>query len=203
MKIYFVDVKSDVDVNARKLKIKGDFCIIATLQYEKQAKELARILKKQYAGVVLGCNIDNALKFAKDVDRFLLIGSGKFHALRVALKTNKEVIIYNPETDFITKITRKDLENYKKKLKGKQARFLAANTIGILVSIKQGQFNYSQALSIKEKLEKLGKECYLFLFDTLHKLELENFPFVGCWINTACPGIEGKNIINLEDLPKI
>ncbi len=206
MKVHFLDVKSDVKikkVDAKKLKFKGNFCIIATLQYENQAKELARILGKEYAGVILGCNVDNALKFAKKADKFLLVGSGRFHALRVALKTNKEVVVYNPKTGSIISVTKKDLENYKKKIKGKQAKFLAAHTVGILVSTKPGQFNYLHALKIKTKLEKLGKECYLFLFDTLQEFELENFPFVECWLNTACPGIDGKNIINLEDLPKI
>ena len=41
------------------------------------------------------------------------------------------------------------------------------------------------------------------MFNTLNELELENFRKVDIWINTACPRIEGKNIINLEDLPKL
>ena len=206
MKIYFLDVESDAKIkkaDVDKLKSKGNFCIVATLQYENQAKDLAKILGKKYAGVILGCNVDNALRFAKKVDKFLLVGSGRFHALRIALKTNKEVVVYNPKTASIESITKKDLENYKKKVKGKQAKFLAANVVGILVSIKPGQFNYLQALKIKTKLKKLGKECHLFLFDTLQEFGLEDFPFVECWLNTACPWIEGKNIINLEDLPKI
>ena len=32
--------------------------------------------------------------------------------------------------------------------------------------------------------------------------ELENFREIDYWVNTACQRIEGKNIINLEDLPK-
>ena len=39
------------------------------------------------------------------------------------------------------------------------------------------------------------------MFNTLNIEELENFPDIDCWINTACPRIEGKNIINMDVVP--
>ena len=40
---------------------------------------------------------------------------------------------------------------------------------------------------IKEKLEKAGKEVFVFIGDTLNPAELENFPQIDAWVNTACP----------------
>jgi diphthamide biosynthesis enzyme Dph1/Dph2-like protein len=38
------------------------------------------------------------------------------------------------------------------------------------------------------------------MFNTLRENELENFPDIDIFINTACPRIEYKKVINIEDL---
>ena len=83
--------------------------------------------------------------------------------------------------------------------KGKLLRFYSAKSYGILVSTKQGQYKLKKALELQKKL----KNSFIFIFNTLNLNELENFPDIDCWINTACPRIEGKSIINLEDIPKL
>ena len=64
--------------------------------------------------------------------------------------------------------------------------------IGVIVSTKPGQEKLQLAL-------KLGYP--VFVCNEVDENELENFQ-MDYWINTACNRIEGKNIINLEDLPK-
>ena len=50
------------------------------------------------------------------------------------------------------------------------------------------------------------KNCYIFAFDTLDFSQIENFPFVECWVNTACNRILDdygkfpKPLIDLADL---
>ena len=77
-----------------------------------------------------------------------------------------------------------------KNKKIKYTKFLNANNIGIMVTIKPGQYSYRKALEIREKLEKKGKTCFIFVFDTLDANEMANFPFIESWINTACPRID-------------
>ena len=83
-------------------------------------------------------------------------------------------------------------------------RFLSADNIGILVSTKPGQNSYKKAIEIKEKLEAKGKKCFVFVFDTLDSNEMENFPFIDFWVNTACPRItddkDKKNVIGMNEV---
>lgn len=162
----------------KKIKIKN-FKVVATIQYLEQIKQYFPKAKQ-----ILGCSK------LKKANTYLYIGTGKFHPLRLT-KYAKEVYILNPETEQFYKLR-------KKPEKTKLAKFYSANNYGILVSTKPGQYKLNQAIKIKNKLKK---PAYIFLTDNINTLEFENFPQINCWINTACPRIEHKKIINLEDLP--
>ena len=141
-------------------------------------------------------------KIKNKVDAFLYIGDGKFHPLGLAMKTNKDVFCFNPINNYFSRTNKKEINEYKKVLKIKKIKFLSAENIGILISTKLGQNNLKKALEIKKKLEKKDKKCYIFCFGTLNLNELENFPFIDFWVNTACPRIEedSNKIINFEDI---
>ncbi len=49
-----------------------------------------------YAGQVSGCNYSNAKSIASEVEAFLFVGGGMFHALGIALGTSKPTIIADP-----------------------------------------------------------------------------------------------------------
>ena len=55
-----------------------------------------------------------------------------------------------------------------------------------------------KALELKKKLKE--KKCYIFVSDMINENELENFPFIQAWVNTACPRIVSKKIVNIEDI---
>lgn len=201
MKILHIHAKSNQDIIPvlKKIKLKGKVGLITTIQCLHQLEKAKKIIKNSViGGQILGCDVSNAIKIKDKVDSFLYIGSGEFHPLAVAQKTNKPVFTANPITNEISKISNKDIENIKKNKKGKLIKFLSSNRIGILVSKKSGQYQLKKAIQLQKKL---NKQSYIFLFDTLDNKQLENFPDIECWVNTACPRIEGKNIINLEELP--
>lgn len=198
MKTIFIPVLSKGSIKSliSKVKIEGKVGIVSSIQYLEQAKEASKLLKNSmFAGQVLGCNV-NLPKKAK-VDAFLYIGSAYFHPIFLAVKTNKPVYILNPITEKFSKVDEKEIERYKKRLKGKVLKFLSSENKGILVSVKPFQQKFKEALELKKKLN-----AHIFLVNTLDVDNLENFPDIDCWINTACPRIEGKNIINLGDIPK-
>ena len=118
------------------------------------------------------------------------------------MKTSKDVFSFNPLNNHFSKIKKDEINNHKKTLRIKKIRFLSAENIGILVSTKPGQNKLKKALQIKNKLEKKHKKCYIFCFETLNLNELENFPFIEFWLNTACPRIEddSKIILNFEEI---
>ena len=159
--------------------------------------------KQRNAGQLLGCDVGAATKMQEEVDAFLYIGSGEFHPLGVALNTNKEVFTFNPVSGAFSKLNEKEIQKYKNSKKANYARFLHAQNIGIMVTIKPGQYSYNKALEIKKRLEEKSKKCYIFVFDTLDANEMSNFPFIDFWINTACPRIaddrDKKNVIDMSE----
>ncbi len=182
----------------KKIKIpEKKIGIITTVQFEHEVKKLkdSRFI---YGGSILGCNVDTAIKIADQVDAFLFIGSGDFHPLALK-KFNKPIYIANPLTNKFGKISEKELENLEKQKKGKILKYYSAEKIGIIVCTKPGQNLFYPALKLQEKLKK---PSFLFICNDVDPIEFENFPDIDIWINTACPRIEHKKIINMSDIPK-
>ncbi len=163
--------------------------------------QLYKVKHTQYKGQLLGCSIE---KF--DSKNFLYIGDGMFHPKALLLKNPKaKVFIFNPLNRKFFMINEREIIPWLKKKKSALIKFLTATEVGILISTKPGQNNLESALKLKNKFPE--KNLYFFLFDTLDFEQLENFPFVEVFINTACPRIAyddsirtKKAILNLEDL---
>jgi len=53
---------------------------------------------------------------------------------------------------------------------------------------------------LKKKYE--DKKFYTFIAETIDLNQLENFPFIECWVNTACPRIaeDKKGMININEI---
>ena len=141
-----------------------------------------------YPGQVIGCDFSNVKSVAADVDAFLFIGGGKFHALGVALATSKPTIIADPYGGMAYSVT----EEVQKIFKQRYASIEEAShakTFGILVSLKPGQQHLDEALKVKESVEKMGKTVCLFAVRELQPEVLAEFPSVDAYVNTACPRI--------------
>lgn len=197
MKMMFVEAKrleksiSSVDLNFDSLPNK--VLIAYSIQYKEFAEKVKKKLGKRVSGFkqVLGCS---SLKSEQPI---LLIGSGKFHAVQLALQGNK---VYVLEGVHLKELDEKYIEKVKDKRKAAVSRFLAAESIGILVSCKPGQENLDKALKLKENLEKKGKETKIFLADNIDLNELENYNLES-WVNTACPALTSDSrVVNLWEL---
>jgi len=209
--------KFDIKPLLKKISIKEKkIGLISTLQFIDSLEEVKEFLEKSgkiirigkgrsYDGQILGCDVSSAKSIENDVDAFLYIGSGNFHPLGLALKTEKPVYFLN--------IEKNKLENLKElKEKFLKQRYVAialakhAKTFGILVSVKPGQMNLKLAKEIKNKLESDGKKAYILAFNEIKPEKLEGFD-LDCYINTACPRIVIDNrtdfkkpILNLDEI---
>lgn len=203
MKILYIPAKLDFNVqNIKNINLKEKtIALVSTIQYLHKLEEIKKILSKKYkvfiSGQILGCNIKNTEKMKNKADAFLFIGSKEFHPISLKLKTNKPVYVFDPSSNNLSEILDEEAKKIKQHIKGKYIKFLNAKKIGILVSLKPGQFNLNQALKLKKQLKK---ESYIFISNTLNLNELENFKDIDIFINTACPRIESNKIINIEDL---
>ena len=214
MKTLFIHAKSNVDIKPvlKKIKFKGKLGILTTVQFLEPVEKLCKENKNFIlGGQVLGCNVNNALKIKDKIDGFLFIGSGDFHPLGALYKIGKPVYAANPYTNEVKLLDTKEFDAYEKRKKGMISKFLMAKKVGILVSIKPGQFHPKIYAGLKEKIEYANrirnkiknKEAYIFVGDNFDLNELENFRDIEVWINTACPRIEGKNLLNAEEVLKL
>jgi len=177
-----------------------DFVSKVKSYLEKKHKKI--ILKKgaKYKAHVLGCN---SSAFDKKADTLLLIADGKFHAINNAIQLQKPIYIFNPDSNNLEKITKQEITKHNQKNQAKLKKFLLTEQVGIIISTKQGQsFPRPYIYKIKNKIEKLDKKVYLFETDNVSIQELENFPDIKIWINTACFGLarDSEKILNLCDV---
>lgn len=221
MKIMMIEGRYKGKINLSNL----DVCVLpeniglaTTVQFIDYIDEIIKFLenkgknvlidkiKQKYEGQLLGCDTGAAEKIKDKADAFLYIGTGKFHPLGIALNIDKDVFCYDPISAVLSKIDSAEVEKYNKRRKGAYMKFLEAAEIGILVSLKPGQNNFRKAVELKKQLK--DKNCYIFAFDTLDFNQVENFPFIQCWVNTACSRILDdydkfpKPLVDLSDIVK-
>ena len=214
MKTFFIharacnDVRLSLDAIEKLPKRIG---LIAAVQYLDSISDVKKQLPGAiFCGQVLGCRADNAVRCANDVDAFLFIGSGVFHPLFIAVKTGRDVFCWNPADKLLSRIKKEDVDEFKKNRERQLKIFYGSRAVGLLVCTKTGQaMNKINSLSARLKMKipvefssRADREYFLFAFDTLELGELENFPFIDCWVNTACSRIadERSNIVNITDI---
>lgn len=210
MKQLFIEAKYSKSIKISKEianKLPSKVGLVSSIQFLDHLKSIKKLLLKNenikkiiIGGQILGCNAKCAEKIKNKVDAFLYIGDGSFHPLAVALATNKPAFTFNPITNQLKQIEKQTIENYKKRKKGALLKFLNADTVGIIISTKPGQYYNPKNLKSLEKKYK-NKNFYTFITETIDYKQLENFPFIEAWINTACPRIEEDiKIINIGEI---
>ena len=226
IQVEYIELREDFDISEslKELdKIESEkIGIVASLQFINFITEIKSYLKSKgkkifigsgkdnekflYPGQILGCDFSEAIKIAENVDCFVVISSGKFHALGVALQTKKPVYLFDLEKRKLEKIGTKDF------LKRKMiAQELAkeCKKIGILVSVKPGQENVELAIKLKKKIEESGKEAYILAADEIKPEKIE-YLGIECLVNTACPRIAVEErhlypvpILNVDEFEEI
>ncbi|MAG19863.1 hypothetical protein CL618_00320 [archaeon] len=198
MKTIYIQAKNKKNILPfiKKINLKGKIGLVSTIQYLNQIQKI-KLKKFIIAGQVTGCNISKPKRIENKIDSYLFIGSEQFQPIYLAINTKKPVYILNPTTEKFSKISQEQIKKYKQKIKGKKLKFLNADKIGILISNKPGQYKLKKALKLKNKY----KNSFLFLTNNINQQEFENFSDIDIFINTACPRLEYKKVINEQDLP--
>jgi len=172
--------------------------LVTTAQHLKQLGEVAEFLEQNGKevvinegvgttwGQVLGCNF-SAIKNI-DVDAFLYVGSGNFHALGITLFTDKPVIIADPYLDEARLIT--DFSDRILRIRfARIAKAMDAENFGIIVSTKKGQNRLDLAKKLKNMLEEEWREGFILLLDDVSPEKLLPYMDLDAFVMTACPRI--------------
>ncbi len=142
-------------------------------------------LRTSEPGQVLGCDAGAAHNIAEKVDAFVFLGSGHFHPSQVS-ETGKKVYVVDPYEKHIWVEPPNSLDDEMKAEIARVMKYKDKQKWGIITSSKKGQ-NYMRAVEIaKEKLEKHGKDVYLFVEDRIFESDYRGYG-IDIYVNCACP----------------
>jgi 2-(3-amino-3-carboxypropyl)histidine synthase len=168
------------------------------LQFLDQAREILTRANKTvvigdagqiaYAGQVTGCNYSNVKSIAGEVEAFLFVGGGIFHALGIALNTSKPTFIADPYDNRVLSVDSEAQKILKQRWACVQEAH-NAKAFGVIVGLKLGQKHLDEALKVKAVAEKHGKAAFLLVGREITPETLLEFPSIDAYINTACPRI--------------
>jgi 2-(3-amino-3-carboxypropyl)histidine synthase len=144
----------------------------------------AGILK--HAGQVTGCDYSNAKAALEEVDAFLFVGGGRFHALGVALATLRPTIAADPYQKKAFSLEAQAEKTVRKRYANIHETS-QAKMLGILLGLKPGQSRLAKALEIKRLAEATGKKATLLALREVTPEALMQFPTIDAFVNTACP----------------
>lgn len=172
-------------------------------QLEAAGREVLTVRPKHawHEGQILGCSVE---EWHVDQDAFVYVGDGLFHPKAILFHNNQKVYIYDPKTKKSKTLTKEDIAQIEKARKGALATFYASKHIGVLITTKYGQSRLRPALKLKE--QHPDKTFYFLVADVIDFSKLEDFPFIQCYVNTACPRIMDDNqkvprpMVNIGDL---
>ncbi len=142
----------------------------------------------KYAGQVLGCDYSSATSVASIVDKFVLVGGGEFHSIGLALETRKECVVIDGYAGSV--FTTKEL--LRRFLTSRYACIVEAKTasrFGVIVGLKSGQLNLSEAKRVTKKLRDAGKRVTMFCVDDLDPERLNYMEGIEAFVVVACPRI--------------
>ena len=221
-----IELSDEIITHLKNHNVKN-LALFTSIQF-LELKEVMQQLKKENIKVnltkaertsskntqLLGCDVyETSFKqpIIKNSDEILYIGDGLFHPKAILYSqiysdNPKPIIVYNPASKQIHILTKENIAAEIRKLEANIRKYIMAQNIGILVTTKPGQAYLNSAQILKQKLEKQGKKAFIFISDAINLNELENFPFINAWVNTACPriglddlGTTNQTLINIKE----
>lgn len=220
MELMFVEAFYDGEIRLDKdtlsmLKKFNTVAIFSSVQFVRSLGKVISQMEKEGIVVIstmpdraserhqlLGCDVFyKNLKLPVDPDAFLYVGDGMFHpqAIAIAQKGNetfREIICFDPISNKSIVLTKDSIRKIIMKSKFSLNKFHSSDVIGVLVSTKYGQEHMKYSKKLEKRYPK--KRFYYFLDDNISLGQLDNFPFIQAWVNTACPRIALDDILDIR-----
>jgi len=185
--------------------------LATTVQHVHQLGEVAEALRRRgftpligkgddvtpFDGQVLGCYYSAATSLREEADGYLFIGGGTFHSIGLALTTGKSVVTANPYNATVSLIGERELMTLAKKRMAAITIAKAVRKVGVLVSMKPGQFDRAAA-GLVEKYGARGVSAFLIYLDEVRADILNNFSEADAFVDTACPRIALDGVAGVE-----
>lgn len=137
-------------------------------------------------GQVFGCEFYPAFDIRDHVDAFLFLGQSPFHAIGVAMATQKPTLLLDPYLNEVTDVQPLAEERFKRSVLAVY-RARDCDFFGVIVGLREGQMLVNRTLELKAKLEARGKTVHLLAMRDITNERLLQFPGIQAFIQTACP----------------
>lgn len=208
--VILIDAYDDIsfDSVAKKcaLELKGKtISLVTDSQHLQELKKVKKILEdggvivkigdgkgQLNDGQVFGCEFYPVSQTKDSVDACVFLGQSMFHAAGIALSSNKPTFILDPYFNEIREVT-EFAQKLQKKAILEIYKAMEAQTFGIIIGLKEGQFSKTSALKFKKELEKAGKKVQLFALTDITDDRLGNLKGIDAFIQVACPRISTDN----------
>ena len=147
-------------------------------------------------GQILGCNQNRASAIAKEVDAFLVLAGGNFHASPVVVATGKPTLRFDPFNEQFQLFDNSYRETYLKKRYAQIIKAKEAKTWGVLISLKSGQKPVDNGKRLVNMLNKAGKRAVLIPMFRIDPNHLMNFNKIDAWVINLCPRIATDDFVS-------
>lgn len=175
--------------------------LLASIQYIDLIDDVRKLLEENnlsavigqvdgrmaYPGQVLGCNFSAAHSVASEVDCYIVISTGMFHAIGVQLSSEKETFILDLNTQSLESV-KGDMDRFLRKRYARISKTLDAKRFCVAVNTKIGQKRTDLAELVKNQLRELGKEAITVLTDDVKPSDFENMR-CDAVVFTGCPRV--------------
>ncbi len=141
---------------------------------------------------VFGCEFYPAWNVQKQVDAYIFLGQSQFHAASVAMSTEKPTFMLDPYFEEYVQVN-EFAQGLQKRAILAIYKAVDANTIGLVIGLKEGQFAHVRALELKKEFEKLGKKVQLLALTEITDDRMQIFKNIDAFVQVACPRIATDN----------
>jgi len=202
----FDDISFDNVAKKCVAELKGKtISLVTDSQHLHEVEKVKRILEEEGItvkigkgkgqlndGQVFGCEFYPVMETKDIVEANVFLGQSNFHAAGIALSTNKPTYILDPYFNEM-----REVSEFAQKLQKKAIlavyKAAEAESFGVIVGLKEGQFSKTTALRFKKELESLGKKVQLFALTEITDDRLRNLKGIDAFIQVACPRISTDN----------
>ncbi|MEO9277351.1 MAG: diphthamide biosynthesis enzyme Dph2 [Nitrososphaera sp.] len=208
--IILVDAFDNISFETIAKKCASEFAgktiaLITDSQHLHEVEKVKKILEENHVkvkigkgkgqlndGQVFGCEFYPAMETKDEVDVNLFLGQSNFHASGIALSTNIPTYVLDPYFNEIREVT-EFAQRLQKKAILTIYKAAEADSFGIIIGLKEGQFSKTTGLKFKKELENLGKKVQLFALTEISDDRLRNLKDIDAFIQVACPRISTDN----------
>ncbi len=143
--------------------------------------------RMKYPGQVLGCNFSAAHSISSEVDAYVVVSTGKFHAIGAQLASSKDVFIFDMHEIRLNEI-RPETDKFLRRRYAKLSKARDARKICVVADTKIGQYRIRLANKIVEQAKAQGLEPVLLTANDVRPSDYENMR-CDAVVFTGCPRV--------------